>query len=218
MALHRLVLHAKMERRLSLLRNHYWFDRNYSCCVNPPRLVALVLDPDASACSGYVGAPSAMAIGVISVACANYSTKLKHIFKSVLSSSSFVSLTNLTNHRFDDALDVFATHAVGGIVGSLLTGIFADSRVAGFDGITVIPGGWINQHYIQLAYQLANTVYIAAYSFTVTYLILFVMNRIPGLHLRATEEAEILGIDEDQCGEAGYDYAFINRDVEDPQG
>lgn len=150
--------------------------------------------------AGYVGAPSAMAIGVISVACANYSTKLKHIFK------------------FDDALDVFATHAVGGIVGSLLTGIFADSRVAGFDGITVIPGGWINQHYIQLAYQLANTVYIAAYSFTVTYLILFVMNRIPGLHLRATEEAEILGIDEDQCGEAGYDYAFINRDVEDPQG
>ena len=37
-----------------------------------------------------------------------------------------------------------ASHATGGIIGNLLTGIFADSRVAGFDGITVIPGGWIS--------------------------------------------------------------------------
>ena len=36
------------------------------------------------------------------------------------------------------------------------------------------------------------------------------------MHLRTTEEAEILGIDEDQCGEAGYDYAFTNRDIENP--
>lgn len=139
-----------------------------------------------------------MAIGIITVVAANYATKLKHIFK------------------FDDALDVFSTHAIGGLVGSLLTGIFADSRVTGFDGLTVIPGGWINQNYIQLGYQLANSVYILAYTFIMTMIILVIIDHIPGLSLRASEEAEIIGIDEDQCGEAGYDYAFLNRDVEQP--
>lgn len=44
---------------------------------------------------------------------------------------------------------------IGGLLGSICTGIFADSRVANFDG-TVIAGGWINRHYVQLGYQLAS--------------------------------------------------------------
>lgn len=37
----------------------------------------------------------------------------------------------------------------------MMTGLFADSRVAGVDG-TEIPGGWINHNYIQLGYQIAD--------------------------------------------------------------
>lgn len=63
---------------------------------------------------------------------------------------------------------IFATHGVGGIVGNLLTGLFAQASVAGFDGFTEIPGGWLDRHYIQLAYQIADSVAGFAYSFGVT--------------------------------------------------
>lgn len=88
--------------------------------------------------SGYVGSPAALAIGFLTAIVANYSTALKVVL------------------GIDDAVDGFALHGISGFAGSLLTGIFADSRVAGFDGYTVIPGGWINKNYIQLGWQLAG--------------------------------------------------------------
>lgn len=73
--------------------------------------------------------------------------------------------------------------------------------VAHLDGFSVIPGGWLNGHYIQLAYQLADSVSGFTYSFGGTCLILFIMNLIPGLSLRATEDAEVHGIDDAEIGE-----------------
>jgi len=49
-----------------------------------------------------------------------------------------------------------------------LTALFAQKSVAGFDGLTDIPGGWIDHHYIQLGYQLADSVAGFAYSFVLT--------------------------------------------------
>lgn len=119
----------------------YYFSRRWSavslCSGIITGLIAI------TPASGYVGSPAALLIGIVGAIAANFATKLKHIFK------------------FDDTLDVFSTHAIGGLVGSLMTGIFADSRVIGFDG-TVLPGGWINGNYIQLAYQLAASVAILA--------------------------------------------------------
>ena len=77
-----------------------------------------------------------------------------------------------------------------------VAGIFADSRVTALDGLTVIPGGWINRHYRQLGIQLANGVAIVSYTAVMTLIILVVIDYIPGLSLRASEEAEIIGIDE----------------------
>jgi len=59
----------------------------------------------------------------------------------------------------------------------------------------------LNGHYKQLGYQVADSVAGFAYSFGGTCIILFIMNLIPGLSLRATEEAEILGIDDAELGE-----------------
>lgn len=78
--------------------------------------------------------------------------------------------------------------------------LFSD-YVAHLDGFSKIPGGWLNGHYIQLAYQLADSVSGFTYSFGGTCIILFVMNLIPGLSLRATEDAEIHGIDDAEIGE-----------------
>lgn len=73
--------------------------------------------------------------------------------------------------------------------------------VAHLDGFTIIPGGWLNGHYIQLAFQLADSVSGFTYSFGGTCIILAIMNLIPGLSLRATANAEHGGIDEAEIGE-----------------
>ena len=54
------------------------------------------------------------------------------------------------------------------MVGNILTGIFAQSSVAGFDGISQIPGGWLDHHYIQLGIQLADPAAGMGYSFVMT--------------------------------------------------
>jgi len=135
--------------------------------------------------SGYVGTPAAVAFGVLAGIFCNLAVKLKHIFD------------------FDDALDVFAVHGVGGIIGNLLTGVFAEANVIALDG-TVLPGGWLNQNWIQIGYQAADSVTGVTYSFCVTYLILFIMDRIPGLSLRADPESEAKGLDETELGELAY--------------
>lgn len=56
----------------------------------------------------------------------------------------------------DDALDIFAIHAIGGFVGEVLTWIFAADYIAHLDGTTVIKGGWLNGNWVQIAIQLAD--------------------------------------------------------------
>ncbi|KAL7419373.1 hypothetical protein Q5752_006211 [Cryptotrichosporon argae] len=138
--------------------------------------------------SGFVGSPAAVAIGFVTAFCCNFATKLKFYL------------------HVDDTLDIFASHGVGGFVGCVMTGLFAQASVAGFDGITEIPGGWFDHNYIQLGYQLADATSGFAWSFAITTLILWVMHFIPGLNLRASEEAEIVGIDDAYLGEYAYDY------------
>lgn len=81
------------------------------------------------------------------------------------------------------------------------TNWFRSDYIAHLDGSTVIPGGWINHNYIQLGYQLADSVSGFAYSFFGTCIILFILNLIPGLSLRAPEDDEIMGIDDAEIGE-----------------
>ena len=53
-------------------------------------------------------------------------------------------------------------------------------------------------------------------TFVVTMLLLIIIDNIPGLSLRASEESEIIGIDLEETGEVGYDFAYLLRDVESP--
>ncbi|KAI0635026.1 ammonium transporter [Trametes polyzona] len=149
--------------------------------VSYARILTPVFPPAASVLFGFMA-------GTL----CNFATQLKFIF------------------GYDDCLDIFASHAIGGVIGNVLTGLFAQKSVAGFDGITDIPGGWLDHHYIQLGYQVADSVAGMSYSFVVTTLILWIMHFIPGLRLRASEEAEILGIDDAEMGEFAYDYVGID--------
>ncbi|KAF9350709.1 hypothetical protein BGX26_011178 [Mortierella sp. AD094] len=135
--------------------------------------------------SGFVSPASSVAIGFLGAVACNMAVRIKHHLK------------------YDDAFDVFAVHGVGGIVGNLLTGIFAQKWVAALDG-TVIEGGWLDGHWIQLAYQLADSAAGLSWSFSVTFLILFIMNKIPGLTLRVDADREQRGLDIAELGEMAY--------------
>ncbi|THU94554.1 ammonium transporter [Dendrothele bispora CBS 962.96] len=145
--------------------------------------------------SGYVGSPAAVLFGFMAGTVCNFATQLKFVF------------------NYDDSLDVFASHAIGGMVGNILTALFAQASVAHFDGFTVIPGGWLDHHYIQLAWHVADSAAGFGYSFAMTTLILWVMHFIPGLRLRVSEKVEAVGIDEIDMGEFAYDYVGVDPEL-----
>jgi Amt family ammonium transporter len=145
--------------------------------------------------SGYVGSPAAVAFGFVAGTVCNFATQLKFLFK------------------YDDCLDIFASHAIGGVVGNIMTALFAQSSVASFDGSAPIPGGWFDHNYRQLGIQLADSVSGMSYSFVMTTIILWIMHFIPGMRLRASEEAEIIGIDDAEMGEFAYDYVGIDAEL-----
>ncbi|KAF2152540.1 ammonium transporter [Myriangium duriaei CBS 260.36] len=96
--------------------------------------------------------------------------------------------------RVDDGLEVFKLHAIGGMMGSFLTGIFADQAISALDGASMYPGG-VNGNGKQIGYQLIEILAIAGWSFTVSAILLFVLDKVPGMKLRVDEEAEKSGID-----------------------
>lgn len=111
-------------------------------------------------------------------------------------------------------MDVFAEHGLAGVIGLLFNGFFGSDAIIGLDGVNVgsgfgggLIGSW-KQLYIQLAYVLA----CSGYAFVMSAIIAYGINFIPGLHLRASEEAELLGMDDDQLGEFAYDYVEVRRD------
>lgn len=88
--------------------------------------------------------------------------------------------------EWDDALDVWGVHGVGGIMGSILVGVFAVDSVDGVNGLLY---GDVHQFGI----QLFATIFASVYAFVVTYLILKVVNYF--MPVRVSEEEEEKGLD-----------------------
>lgn len=148
--------------------------------------------------SGFVGSPAAVLFGFMAGTCCNFATQLKYVF------------------GYDDTLDIFASHGIGGMVGNILTALFAQASVAAFDGLTEIPGGWIDHNYIQLGYQLADSVAGFAYTLVMTTVICWILHFIPFCRLRTDEESEILGMDDAEMGEFAYDYVGLEQEIGHP--
>ncbi|GJJ75463.1 ammonium transporter, Amt family [Entomortierella parvispora] len=141
---------------------------------------------------GYVSGASSLIFGLLGSALCNMCVAWK------------------SKYHFDDALDVFAVHYVGGFVGLLLTGIFAEQSIIGLSypaGATDVPlGGFLDGDYHRILIQLAAIGSVTAWSFCITYVILSIMNRIPGLHLRLDEDGEEMGTDMAEIGETAYGF------------
>jgi len=130
--------------------------------------------------SGAVGPMGAIAIGLASGAgCFITSTTLKRAM------------------GYDDSLDVFGIHAVGGIIGAILTGVFCAEFLggAGF-------GGDITSIGAQITVQAVGVGATIVYTGIVSFIILKVLDGIMGLRVTDDEESE--GLDLSQHGERGY--------------
>lgn len=99
------------------------------------------------------------------------------------------------------------------MIGLLFNGLFGASYIIGLDGVNNgIAGGWIDHNWKQLYIQFCVILAASAYTFVVSAILAFAIDKIPGLKLRASEQAELLGMDDDQLGEFAYDYVEVRRD------
>jgi Amt family ammonium transporter len=95
---------------------------------------------------------------------------------------------------YDDSLDAFGVHGIGGIVGALLTGVFAAPALGGFGEVTDIGS--------QLFIQFKGVAFTVIYTGVITFVILKVLDMLMGL--RVTEEDESVGLDLSLHNERGY--------------
>lgn len=100
---------------------------------------------------------------------------------------------------YDDALDAFGVHGMGGMVGSVLTGVFATRAVTGADGVQgALYGDW---H--QLWVQTATTLISVVFSAVMTFVIFRITDAVCGIRVMRRVEEE--GLDVYEHGEAAYD-------------
>ena len=135
--------------------------------------------------AGAVGVGGALAIGVIvSVACFTMVSIVKRKF------------------GYDDSLDAFGVHGIGGIIGAIATGIFATKAVTGF----YLPDGGVDGALYgngkQLFIQLIAVVSTLVYSGVLTFILFKITDKLFGI--RATEEEEVAGLDITQHNEIAY--------------
>jgi Amt family ammonium transporter len=128
--------------------------------------------------AGFVTIPHAIAIGIIASFASNF------------------VVSRFPKGIIDDALDVFACHGVGGMVGMLLTGVFASKSV---NPIVGNNQGLIFGDPTLFLIQLKALLIVSAFAFTASYALFFIVNKITPL--RVSDEKEELGLDISQHGE-----------------
>jgi Amt family ammonium transporter len=109
----------------------------------------------------------------------------------------YTALNAKVKFRYDDSLDAFGVHGVGGMLGTVMAGIFASTAINSGGANGLLFG---NPR--QLAIQSGAVLLIAAYSFAVSMVLFKVLDRLMGL--RVAKDEEIEGLDISQHGEAGY--------------
>ena len=130
--------------------------------------------------SGSVGPLGAVAIGIaVSLACVWGVTSLKQ------------------KMGYDDSLDAFGVHGIGGMMGALMTGIFSDLSLGG-QGL----GAGVTSIGQQFGVQLVGVLTTVVYSGVVSWILLKVVDALVGL--RASEDEEVRGLDISLHNEQGY--------------
>jgi ammonium transporter len=147
--------------------------------------------------SGYVGPAAALLIGLISGLVCYVAVYAKSIFK------------------YDDSLDAFGVHGVGGFLGAVLTGVFASfalwvsatgTTVDAETALGVIKKPWPGDMGSQVSVQIVAALAAAIYGFVGTAVLVFAIKSVTPFAL--DEEGENLGTDRAEHGEVGFDFGL----------
>ena len=145
-----------------------------------------------------VGSATAIVVGLVAVtpAAGFIGPMSAIILGGIAAVPSYFALIWRTRTSLDDSLDVVAAHGVGGTVGALLTGVFADKAINGVqDGLLFGNPG-------QLGIQAVAVLAAIVYSGTVSFVLLKLIGLV--IPLRATDADESTGLDVSQHGEEAY--------------
>ena len=148
-----------------------------------------------------VGAATAIVVGLVAITpAAGYVSPMSAIWLGGIAAiPSYLTLQWRAKTNFDDSLDVLAAHGVGGSVGALLTGIFAQKALNGVaDGLLYGNPG-------QLGIQATAVAAAAVYSFVVSFALVKLVGLV--IPLRPSAEDEMTGLDISQHGEEAYLHA-----------
>jgi Amt family ammonium transporter len=131
--------------------------------------------------SGFVGPMSALIIGLVA------------------GSFCYLALNMKSRFGYDDSLDAFGVHGIGGMTGIFCTGLFAQKLInpSGANGL------FFGDYEMLMSQSIAILV-IALYSFIMTAIILKILDKIVGL--RVDHDSEVAGLDISQHGESGYTF------------
>jgi len=135
-------------------------------------------------CAGFVSLSSAVLIGIISGIVCYYAVSLKN------------------KMGWDDALDVWGVHGVGGVIGTIMLGVFATKAInpSGADGLIAGSSTFF-------VHQLLAVVLACIYAFLFTYAMLAIINMVT--KVRVSEEVEDAGLDSGIHGEIAYDAGVL---------
>lgn len=149
-----------------------------------------------------VGACTGAVAGLVAITPATGSVDLVGaLFIGLITSAVCFWMVAVVKPKFgyDDALDAFGVHGVGGIIGSVLTGVFATQFVTGEGGVQgALYGDW-NQLWI----QIAATVISMVFSAVMTFVLFKVVDKLVGIRVDKRVEEE--GLDIYEHGESAYD-------------
>ena len=145
-----------------------------------------------------VGAATAIVVGLVAItpAAGFISPGYALILGALAAIPSYFAIVWRSRTRLDDSLDVVAAHGVGGTVGALLTGLFADKAING------VADGALFGNAKQLGIQAVAVLAVAVYSMVMTFVVLKVVGAVASL--RATRKDEAIGLDVTQHGEEAY--------------
>ncbi|PWY65696.1 Rh-like protein/ammonium transporter [Aspergillus heteromorphus CBS 117.55] len=140
--------------------------------------------------AGFVDMSTAMGFGILGALCGYQALKIKFTKRAKL-------------YRWVDNGDTFATHCLGGFLGTIVTGLFAKREVAAYDGVTDIAGGCVfDGNWRQLGIQIVEALVGFVWSFGGSYILYALIDCVPGFEVLATDEDVIAGMDKSQMDES----------------
>lgn len=145
-------------------------------------------------CSGIVAALVAITPG-----CAFVGPLPAILIGFVASMFCYLALSMKKRFNYDDSLDVVGIHGVGGIVGALMIGFFADASVTNGD---FLEGGFFGGGWELLGNQALAIIVTIGYSAVATLIIAMVLKKTIGL--RVSDEAQIAGLDQSEHSSSSY--------------